>query len=85
MVDDIDRILDETRRNVLVFYPTITVGPDARSLAWYLGLLASLSATEHGIGHGSSCARAAPRLGHDPTALSPVPAAPVSFVRECVR
>ena len=47
MVDDIDRILDETKRNMLVFYPTITIGPDARSLMWYVELMASFSDTQH--------------------------------------
>ena len=39
MVDDIDRILDETRRNVIAFYPTVKISPDSRTLKWYLELI----------------------------------------------
>jgi hypothetical protein len=38
MADDIDRILDETKRNVIAFYPTIKIRPDAPNLRWYLDL-----------------------------------------------
>jgi hypothetical protein len=39
MVDDIDRIFDETRRNVIAFYPTVKISPDPRTLKWYLELI----------------------------------------------
>jgi hypothetical protein len=39
MIDDIDRILDETRENVIAFYPTVKIRPDPRTLKWYLELM----------------------------------------------
>jgi hypothetical protein len=39
MDDEMDRILEETRRNVIAFYPTVRIRPDERNLRWYLELI----------------------------------------------
>ena len=39
MVDDVERVIAETRRNVIAFYPTVKISPDPRILKWYLELI----------------------------------------------